>query len=51
MIELETAKAAAGPREQRFAEIDEMREVFKDVPREEIERNGVTIIREMREVS
>lgn len=36
-------------REERFAVIDRMREAFKDVPSEEIERNVVAIIREMRE--
>jgi hypothetical protein len=31
--------------------IDQMREAFKDVPPEEIERNIVAIIREMREAN
>jgi prevent-host-death family protein len=38
-------------RERRFAVIDQMREAFKDVPPEELERNVVAIIREMRESS
>jgi prevent-host-death family protein len=38
-------------RERRFAVIDQMREAFKDVPPEEIERNVVAIIREMREAN
>jgi prevent-host-death family protein len=36
-------------RDERFAVIDQMREAFRDVPPEEIERNVVGIIREMRE--
>src|SRR5437016_734073 len=36
-------------REERFAIIDQMREAFRDVSPEEIERNVIAIIREMRE--
>jgi prevent-host-death family protein len=57
-IERETAKAVAevrtetaAERERRFEVIDQMREAFKDVPPEEIERNVVAIIREMREAN
>ena len=42
-------RIAEAERERRFAVIDQMREAFKDVPPEEIERNVVAIIREMRE--
>ena len=51
MIERETAEAAAVVREDRFAIIGQMREAFKDVPAEEIERNVFRIIWGMRETS
>lgn len=35
-------------REQDFAIIDEMREAFKDVPPEEIERESIRIVAELR---
>ena len=42
-------RLAQAEREERFAVIDRMREAFKDVPPEEIERNVIAIIREMRD--
>ena len=38
-------------RESRFAVVDQMREAFKDVPPEEIERRVVAIIRGLREAN
>jgi prevent-host-death family protein len=35
--------------EERFAVVDRMREAFKDVPDEQIERDVVAIVREMRD--
>lgn len=36
-------------RDDLFAIIDEMREAFNDVPPEEIERNAVAIVRQLRQ--
>jgi prevent-host-death family protein len=44
-------RLAQAEREERFAVVDQMRKAFKDVPAEEIERNVVAIIREMREAN
>jgi prevent-host-death family protein len=44
-------RLAHAEREEHFAVIEQMREAFKDVPPEEIERNVVAIIREMREAN
>ena len=51
MIERKAVKTVAEVRDERFAVVAQMREAFKDVPPDEIERNVVAIIREMREAN
>jgi prevent-host-death family protein len=48
LVQMDEARAE---RDQRFAVIDQMREAFEDVPPEEIERDVVALIREMREAN